>query len=157
MAKLNIGDKIPHFELTTQDGEPFTDKMISSGKGESTILYFYPKDNTSGCTLQAKNLRDGMEELSKAGFRVIGVSPDSERSHCNFIAKHELNFTLLADVERTMCEAFGVWVEKSMYGRKYMGVARTTFIIDNSGVVTDIFEKVETKRHTEQILERLNK
>ncbi len=124
-----------------------------SGDGVSTILYFYPKDNTSGCTLQAKSLRDGMEELSKEGFRVIGVSPDSERSHCNFIAKHELNFTLLSDPEKSMCEAFGVWVEKSMYGRKYMGVARTTFIIDSMGVITHIFDKVKTKVHTEQILE----
>ncbi len=153
MAKLNIGDLLPDFEVTTQDGASFTNAELMSGDGVSTILYFYPKDNTSGCTLQAKSLRDGMEELSKEGFRVVGVSPDSERSHCNFIAKHELNFTLLSDPEKSMCEAFGVWVEKSMYGRKYMGVARTTFIIDGKGVITHIFDKVKTKVHTEQILE----
>lgn len=149
MAKLQIGDMAPYFESTTQDGEKLT---LDDLKGGRTILYFYPKDNTSGCTLEAKSLRDGKAQLTEMGFRIVGVSPDSEKSHRNFCDKHELNFTLLADTDRSVCEAFGVWVEKSMYGRKYMGVARTTFILDEQGRIEKIFDKVDTKNHYEQII-----
>ena len=149
MAKLAIGDTIPDFTSTTQEGAPFTSADL---KGKRTVFYFYPKDNTSGCTLEAKSLRDGKAELVKMGFQIVGVSPDSVKSHQNFCAKHELNFTLLADTDKSVCEAFGVWVEKSMYGRKYMGVARTTFIIDENLRIEKIFEKVETSKHYEQII-----
>ncbi len=153
MAKLQVGDMIPAFEVTTQDGAKFS---LEELKGERTILYFYPKDNTSGCTVEAKNLRDGREALQAAGFRIVGVSPDSEKSHQNFCAKHELNFTLLSDPDKALCETFGVWVEKSMYGRKYMGVARTTFVVDALGRVERVFEKVDTKNHYQQILKEYN-
>ena len=154
MANLSVGDMAPHFEGKTQDG---TTLSLDDLKGERTVLYFYPKDNTSGCTLEAKSLRDGKEELAARGYRIVGVSPDSERSHQNFCAKHELNFTLLADTEKVMCEAYGVWVEKSMYGRKYMGVARKTFLLDEECRITHIFDKVKTAEHFRQIINELNK
>jgi peroxiredoxin Q/BCP len=154
MAELKIGDMAPDFSGTTQDGATIS---LSELKGTRTILYFYPKDNTSGCTLEAKSLRDGKEELSRRGFRIIGVSPDSERSHQNFCTKHDLNFTLLADTDHSICEAFGVWAEKSMYGRKYMGVKRTTFLLDEEGRITHIFDKVKTATHFEQIINELDK
>ena len=150
MGKLKIGDKAPAFEVFTQNGDTVT---LDSLQGRRTILYFYPKDNTSGCTLEAKSMRDGKAALAEAGYDIYGVSPDSQRSHQNFCAKHELNFTLLSDTEKTMAEAFGVWVEKKMYGRSYMGIQRTTFIIDEQGVIEHIFEKVNTKNHYQQILD----
>ena len=150
MTHLKAGDPAPDFSSVTQDGERLT---LADLKGQRTILYFYPKDNTSGCTLEAKSLRDGREELARRGFRIIGVSPDSEQSHRNFCAKHELNFTLLADTDHSVCEAYGVWAEKSMYGRKYMGVLRTTFIIDPEGRIERIFTKVDTRNHYRQILD----
>ena len=150
MAKLSIGDAVPEFVSTTQDGAPFTSANL---KGRRTVLYFYPKDNTSGCTLAAKSLRDGREQLASMGFDIVGVSPDSEKSHRNFCDKHSLGFTLLADTDHSVCEAFGVWAEKSMYGRKYMGVLRTTFVIDENGLVEKIFDKVDTKNHYRQIAE----
>ena len=140
----------PHFVGKTQDGSTLS---LDDLKGGRTVLYFYPKDNTSGCTLEAKSLRDGKEALTERGFRIVGVSPDSERSHQNFCAKHELNFTLLADTDHSVCEAFGVWAEKSMYGRKYMGVLRTTFVIDAEGRIEKIFTKVDTKNHYRQIID----
>lgn len=154
MAELKIGDMAPDFSGTTQDGATIS---LSELKGTRTVLYFYPKDNTSGCTLEAKSLRDGKEELARRGFRIIGVSPDSERSHQNFCSKHDLNFTLLADTDHSICEAFGVWAEKSMYGRKYMGVKRTTFLLDEEGRITHIFDKVKTATHFEQIINELDK
>ena len=144
----------PWFEGKTQDGTTLT---LDDLKGRGTVLYFYPKDNTSGCTLEAKSLRDGQEALAERGYRIVGVSPDSERSHQNFCAKHDLRFTLLADTERTICEAFGVWVEKSMYGRKYMGVARKTFLLDEECRITHIFDKVKTAEHYQQIINELDK
>ncbi len=149
MEKLRPGDPAPDFRSTDQNGNPLT---LADLKGGRTILYFYPKDNTSGCTLEAQSLRDGREELARRGFRIVGVSPDSERSHRNFCAKHALNFTLLADTDHSVCEAYGVWAEKSMYGRKYMGVVRTTFVIDPEGRIEKIFDKVDTKNHYQQIL-----
>jgi len=154
MAELSIGDIAPKFESTTQDGMPFTDADLKGGR---TILYFYPKDNTSGCTLEAQSLRDGREQLSAMGFRIVGVSPDSEKSHRNFCDKHSLGFTLLADTDHSVCEAFGVWAEKSMYGRKYMGVLRTTFVIGEDGRIEKIFKKVDTKNHFRQITDSYEK
>lgn len=154
MTQLNIGDLAPDFSAKTQDGTLLTSNEL---RGKKIILYFYPKDNTSGCTLEAKSLRDGKEELLRRGYHIIGVSPDSERSHQNFCTKHELNFTLIADTDKTVCQAYGVWVEKSMYGRKYMGVARTTFLIDEEGIITHIFNKVKTSAHYEQIVAELDK
>ena len=150
MGKLKIGDKAPAFEVFTQNGDTVT---LDSLKGRRAILYFYPKDNTSGCTLEAKSMRDGKAALAEAGYEIYGISPDSQRSHQNFCAKHELNFTLLSDTEKTMAEEFGVWVEKKMYGRAYMGIQRTTFIIDEEGTIEQIFEKVDTKNHYQQILD----
>lgn len=150
MAKLKIGDKVPTFEAITQNGNIVTNDSI---KGRRAILYFYPKDNTSGCTLEAKSMRDGKAELAAKGYEIYGISPDSQRSHQNFCAKHELNFTLLSDTEKRMAKAFGVWVEKKMYGRTYMGIQRTTFIISEDGTIEHIFEKVDTKNHYQQILD----
>ena len=154
MAELKVGDMAHDFTGRTQDGNTLS---LADLKGSRTVFYFYPKDNTSGCTLEAKSLRDGKAELATRGYRIIGVSPDSERSHQNFCAKHELNFTLLADTNHSICEAFGVWQEKSMYGRKYMGVVRTTFLLDEEGCITHIFNKVKTAEHYQQIVNELDK
>ena len=154
MAELKVGDMAPDFSGHTQTGEVLT---LNELKGSRTILYFYPKDNTSGCTLEAKSLRDGKQELAERGYRIVGVSPDSERSHQNFCSKHELNFTLIADPDHAICEAFGVWAEKSMYGRKYWGVKRTTFLLDEEGRITHIFDKVKTADHHRQIINELDK
>lgn len=154
MVKLNVGDMAPDFTGLTQEGNSLS---LSDLKGSRIVLYFYPKDNTSGCTLEAKSLRNGKAELAERGYRIIGVSPDSERSHQNFCAKHDLNFTLLADTDHSICEAFGVWAEKSMYGRKYMGVVRTTFLLDEEGRITHIFNKVKTAEHYQQIVNELDK
>ena len=154
MAELTIGEMAPDFSLPTQNGDTLS---LADLKGGKTVLYFYPKDNTSGCTLEAKSLRDGKEKLAQRGYRIVGVSPDSERSHQNFCTKHELNFTLLADTDKSMCQAYGVWVEKSMYGRKYMGVARKTFLLDEECRITHIFDKVKTADHYRQIINELEK
>ena len=116
---LKLGEKAPYFEGVTQSGEGV---KLSDFAGKKLILYFYPKDNTSGCTLEAKSLRDGKAQLAEMGFEIVGVSPDSVRSHQNFCNKHELNFTLIADTDKVIAEAYGVWKEKSMCGRKYMGI-----------------------------------
>jgi peroxiredoxin Q/BCP len=145
---LQKGDKLPVVNLQDQNGEPFN---TSSLIGQKTILYFYPKDNTSGCTAEACSLNSGLEEWAKKGYQIVGVSPDSPSSHQKFIAKYSLNFTLLADTEKELASAFGVWAEKSMYGRKYMGIVRTTFVIDEQGAITHVIEKVNTKEHSEQL------
>ena len=150
MAKLKTGDPAPAFEAVDQDGNM---KTLADYRGRKLILYFYPKDNTPGCTAEACSLRDGRDTLRRMGFEVVGVSPDSEKSHRNFCDKHELNFTLLADTDHSVCEAYGVWAEKSMYGRKYMGVLRTTFVIDAEGRIEKIFNKVDTKNHYQQIID----
>ena len=147
---LKIGDKAPLFEGVTQSGESV---KLEDFRSRKVILYFYPKDNTSGCTLEAKSLRDGKAQLTEMGFEIIGVSPDSVKSHQNFCAKHELSFTLIADTDKSIAEAYGVWKEKSMYGRKYMGIVRTTFIIDEEGVIVHIFDKVNTANHYQQIID----
>ena len=146
---LKIGDKMPYFEVLNQDGERVTSNDLI---GRKTIIYFYPKDNTSGCTAEACNLRDNYQALIAKGYNVVGVSKDSATSHRKFIDKFELPFTLLADTTTEMQQLFGVWAEKSMYGRKYMGTLRQTFIFDEQGILTEIIEKVNTKNHAAQIL-----
>ena len=150
MSKLSVGDLAPDFSAPIQTGEILS---LSQLKGRRVVLYFYPKDNTSGCTLEAQSLRDGKQELAKMGFTIIGCSPDSVKSHQNFCNKHELNFSLLSDSDHAVAEAYGVWAEKSMYGRNYMGIVRTTFIIDESGHIERIFNKIDTKNHYKQIIE----
>jgi peroxiredoxin Q/BCP len=144
--KLQIGNAAPAISMVDSDGNNF-----SIPNGRKTVLYFYPKDNTPGCTAQACNLNENLEALQAKGFQVVGVSIDSNASHTKFKAKFNLGFPLLSDPEHQLAEAFGVWVEKSMYGKQYMGVARTTFIIDENGIITDIIEKVDTKNHSSQI------
>lgn len=154
MLKINIGDLMPDFKSVTQDGVDFS---IDDLKGSPTVLYFYPKDNTSGCTLEAKSLRDGKEELLRRGYKIVGVSPDSVKSHQNFCSKHELNFTLLADTDHSLSEALGVWQLKKMCGREYMGIVRTTFILDAEARVTHVIKKVDTKDSYGQIIKLLDK
>lgn len=146
---LKVGDKMPHFEVVNQSGEVVTSEQLL---GRKTIIYFYPKDNTSGCTAEACSLRDNYAELTERGYNVVGVSKDSVASHRKFIDKYQLPFTLLADTTTQMLQDFGAWGEKSMYGKKYMGILRRTFIFDEQGILTDIIEKVDTKNHASQIL-----
>lgn len=140
---------MPHFEVVNQDGQIVKSTDLI---GRKTIIYFYPKDNTSGCTAEACNLRDNYEALVAQGYNVIGVSKDSATSHRKFIDKHSLPFTLLADTTTDMMQAFGAWGEKILYGRKYMGTMRRTFIFDEQGTLRQIIEKVDTKNHAAQIL-----
>ena len=148
---INIGDKAPDLLGLNESGKEI---RLSDYKGKKVVLYFYPKDMTSGCTAQACNLRDNYGRLQEAGYEVIGVSINDAKSHQKFIAKYELPFTLIADVDHSLTEQFGAWGEKSMYGRKYMGTFRTTFIIDENGVVERIItpKQVKTKDHAAQIL-----
>lgn len=132
-----------------QDGK---EVKVSDYKGRKIALYFYPKDNTSGCTAEACSLRDGYDELKKAGYEIIGVSKDSAQSHRGFIEKQNLPFRLIADTDTTLQKQFGVWAEKKMYGRTYMGTLRYTFLIDENGVIEKVIEKVDTKNHAQQIL-----
>lgn len=148
--KLNVGDAAPLFEGKDQQGNLI---RLADYKGKKVVLYFYPKDDTPGCTTQACDLRDNRELLQKAGYEVIGVSTDNEKSHQKFIQKYGLNFTLIADADKTIVELYDVWKEKSMYGKQYMGTVRTTFLIDEKGIITDIIGKVDTKAHTRQILQ----
>jgi len=150
MSKPTAGEIIPDFNVLTDEEKPFGKADLA---GRRTVLYFYPKDGTSGCTLEARNLQEGSAALAAAGLRVIGVSPDSTASHRRFRTRNGLDFTLLSDPDHTMCEAFGVWGEKQMYGRKYYGVIRTTFIIDETGRIEHVFDKVDTRNHYRQILE----
>jgi peroxiredoxin Q/BCP len=147
--ELKAGMKAPAFTVNDQDGKAV---KLSELAGKKVVLYFYPKDMTPGCTAESCNLRDNYKVLQKQGYEVLGVSTDNEKSHQKFIAKEKLPFRLLADVDKKMHEAYGTWVEKSMYGRKYMGTARKTFIINEKGLIEEIIEKVDTKNHTEQIL-----
>ena len=153
MTNIKVGEQIPQFTSTTTEGAAFT---LDDLKGSPTVLYFYPKDNTSGCTLEAKSLRDGKEELKRRGYKIVGVSPDSVKSHQNFCSKHELNFTLLSDVDHSLSEALGVWRLKKMCGKEYMGIVRTTFLLDAEARVTDIIEKVDTKDAYGQIVKLLD-
>lgn len=150
---MNVGDKAPEVLGINEKGEEI---RLSNYKGKKIVLYFYPKDSTSGCTAQACSLRDGYSELRKAGYEVIGVSVDSATSHQKFIAKNELPFTLIADTDKKLVEQFGVWGEKKMYGRTYMGTLRTTFIINEDGIIERIItpKEVKTKGHAQQILNK---
>ena len=153
MTQLKEGAKAPMFTGKDQD-----EKWVSleDFKGKKVILYFYPKDDTPGCTSEACNLRDNYDDLLARGFAIIGVSPDNEKSHAKFRAKFDLPFSLIADPEAKILNAYGVWGEKNMYGKKYMGVLRTTFVINEAGNIQKIISKVDTNDHTKQILEELN-
>lgn len=148
---LTAGSKAPDFSVKDQDGK---DVKLSDFKGRKLVLYFYPKDMTSGCTAESCNLRDNYKVLQKQGYEVLGVSTDDEKSHRKFIEKEKLPFRLLADTDKALHNKYGTWVEKSMYGRKYMGTARVTFIIDANGTIEEIIGKVDTRNHTAQILKQ---
>lgn len=148
---MNVGDKAPEILGTDQNGNEI---KLSDFAGKKLVLYFYPKDNTSGCTAEACSLRDNIDALRAKGYQIVGVSSDSAASHQKFIAKHDLPFPLIADTDHRLQEEMGVWGEKSMYGRKYMGTFRTTFLIDGNGVIEHIFQPkaIKTKEHANQIL-----
>lgn len=146
--KLQVGDVAPAFTTKDQDGKPVS---LSDFKGKKVVLYFYPNDMTPGCTAEACSLRDNYKQLQKQGYVVLGISSNDEKSHQKFIAKESLPFSLLADTDKSVHEKYGTWGEKSMYGRKYMGTLRVTFVIDEKGVIREIIEKVDTKNHASQI------
>ncbi len=150
ITHLQEGDAAPAFTGVDQDGNKVS---LSDYKGKKLILFFYPKDNTPGCTAEVCSLRDGFSELQAKGYELLGVSPDSEKKHQNFIKKHKLPFPLLADTEQETLKAFGVWGKKKFMGREYTGVHRTTFVIDEKGKIEKIYRKVKTKSHSDQILE----
>ncbi|MEL6922478.1 MAG: thioredoxin-dependent thiol peroxidase [Bacteroidota bacterium] len=150
MSTLKEGQKAPAFEGLNEKGETVS---LGDFKGKKLILFFYPKDNTPTCTVEACNLRDNYEELRKHGFELLGVSPDSARKHQNFIKKFDFPFSLIADTEQEMLKAYGAWGEKQMYGKKYMGVLRTTFVIDEQGKIEKIIDKVKAKEHSAQIMD----
>jgi len=153
MTQLKEGMMAPPFEGHDQDGNLV---KLSDFTGKKVILYFYPKDNTPGCTAEACNLRDNNSELIKKGFVVIGVSADNEKSHKNFAGKYSLNFPLIADTDKKILDAYGVWKQKSLYGRSFLGIIRSTYIIDEKGIIEKIITKVDTKNHTGQIFKLLN-
>jgi len=148
---LQVGDSAPAFSAKDQDGN---EVKLSDYKGEKVILYFYPKDDTPGCTAQSCNLRDNYDVLLKRGYKVLGVSVDDEKSHRKFIKKYNLPFPLLADTDQKLVNAYGVWGEKKLFGRDYMGIIRTTFVIDENGVIEEVVQKVDTENHTDQILNK---
>ncbi len=149
---FKVGDKAPAFKLKNQDGETIS---LSDLKGKPVVLYFYPKDDTSGCTKEACNFRDEFPRFGKIKAEIIGVSADSVESHKKFAEKYKLPFNLLSDEKKEVVEKYGVWQEKSMYGRKYMGIVRTTFIIDGQGKIRKIFEKVKVDEHNQEVMEAL--
>lgn len=154
MATLQVGDKAPDFKGIDQNGSTVS---VTDFAGKRLILYFYPKDNTPGCTDEACSLKNGWAELRSKGFEILGVSADSAASHQKFIEKHSLPFNLVADTDKVILEAYDAWGEKSMYGKKYMGVIRKTYIINGEGVIEKIFDKVKVKSHDQQILEAYKK
>lgn len=149
---LDIGDKVPNFDLPSSGGTRITHKDL---KGKFTVLYFYPKDMTPGCTTEAQDFRDQIMKFEKSGAQVIGVSKDSVKRHDNFVAKHALTFQLISDEEGSLCEDCGVWLEKSMYGKKFMGIQRATFLIDDKGIVRHVWPKVKVKGHVDDVLTTL--
>ena len=149
---LNVGDKAPSFKLKNQDVEVVS---LADLKGKPIVLYFYPKDDTSGCTKEACNFRDEFPKFGKMKAEIIGVSADSVESHKKFAEKYKLPFNLLSDEKKEVVEKYGVWQEKSMYGKKYMGIVRTTFIIDSSGKIRKIFPKVKVDEHNKEVIEAL--
>ncbi|HAQ70406.1 thioredoxin-dependent thiol peroxidase [Salibacteraceae bacterium] len=153
MNKINEGEKAPSFEGKDQNGKTI---KLEGFKGKKVVLYFYPKDDTPGCTAEACNLRDNYKSLMDKGIQIIGVSADTEAKHQKFIEKYSLPFPLIADTEKEVIEAFGVWGEKKFMGKVYDGIHRVTYVIDEEGIVIKRFDKVKTKEHTEQILEALN-
>ncbi|MFA6540547.1 MAG: thioredoxin-dependent thiol peroxidase [Bacteroidota bacterium] len=154
MAELHVGMKAPDFSLMANDGKKYS---LKDFRGKKVVLYFYPKDDTSGCTKEACSFRDTLPVIKKKGAVVIGVSPDPVRTHEKFIDKYDLNFPLLSDETKEMLLRYGVWKEKSMYGRKYMGVERTTFLIGEEGKITHIFRKVKVEGHTDEVMDALSK
>ncbi|QRR03591.1 thioredoxin-dependent thiol peroxidase [Dyadobacter sandarakinus] len=148
---LNVGDIAPDFTTTDQDGN---EVKLSAFKGEKVILYFYPKDDTPGCTAQACNLRDNYDLLLSKGYKVLGVSADDHKSHIKFRKKYNLPFPLLIDTDHQIVEAYGVWTEKTTFGHKYMGIIRTTFVISGEGMIEEIIQKVDTEHHTDQIVSK---
>ena len=152
MNELSEGQKAPEFTANDQNGKSIS---LSNFAGKSIILYFYPKDDTPGCTAEACSFRDNYESLLAEGFEVLGVSTDDEKSHLKFIGKYNLPFSLIADTDKKIVEAYGVWVEKNMYGKKYMGISRKTFIIDKNGMIRKVIDKVDTKNSSAQVLEIL--
>lgn len=152
MATLKVGDKAPAITATNQNGQVVS---LSDFKGKKVILYFYPKDNTPGCTTEACNYRDNYQSLLADGVEVIGVSVNSERSHRNFASKYNLPFNLLVDTDQRIVNDYGVWAQKSLFGKKYMGTLRTTFVIDEEGVITHIIDKVDNQRASQQVRELL--
>jgi len=149
MSELKEGDTAPAISLDTDSGQPFT---LSSLNGKNVVLYFYPKADTPGCTKEACEFRDTTKKFTKANTVIVGVSPDASKSQAKFKEKFDLPFVLLADVDHKTCEDYGVWKEKSMYGKKYMGVERTTFVIDPKGKIKKIFPKVKVEGHAEEVL-----
>jgi len=149
MALLKTGDKAPAFEVVDQDGNPISLKDYS---GQKLVLYFYPKDDTPGCTAEACNLRDNYTLLLKKGYKIVGVSADDERSHKKFIEKYVLPFPLIPDKDKKILKAYGAWGKKNLYGKEYDGILRTTYVISEKGIIEKVFSKVDTKNHTEQIL-----
>lgn len=152
MKRLEKGNTAPDFKGIDQKGRSI---QLSDFKGSKLILYFYPKDNTPGCTAEACNLRDNYKLWLTKGYKILGVSPDSQLSHQKFIAKYNLPFPLIADEDKTIIKTFGAWGLKKLYGREYEGLLRTTFVIDEKGIIEEVFTKVKTKDHTNQILETI--
>lgn len=153
MKELNEGDKAPDFKGKNQEGKTIS---LDDFKGKKLILYFYPKDNTPGCTAEACDLNDNYDYWISKGYEVVGVSPDSEQSHRKFIDKFGLKFNLISDPEKELLQAYGAWGEKKLYGKTYMGVLRTTFVINEEGIIEKVFRKVKTKEHTKQIAGELD-
>ena len=152
MKQLKEGDRAPAFEGRNQDGKTI---RLSDLKGKKVVLYFYPKDDTPGCTAEACNLRDNYTELAEKGFEVIGISPDNEKSHIKFRGKYQIPYNLISDTEKKILKEYGAWGKKNLYGRIFDGVLRTTYIINEEGVIEKVFTKVNTKDHARQILEEL--
>ena len=153
MATLQQGDQAPDFTARNQNGEAVS---LADFKGKNIILYFYPKDDTPGCTAESCDFRDNYQSLTGKGYEVIGVSVDDEKSHKKFETKYKLPFTLIADTDKKIVQAYGVWGEKSMYGKTYMGTSRKTFIINADGVINKIIDKVDTKNSSQQVLDLLD-
>ncbi len=152
MTQLIAGDKAPDFTGKDQNGESIS---LKNYRGKKVVLYFYPQDDTPTCTVEACNLRDNYADLKNAGFEVIGVSPDDGKSHKKFEKKYDLPFTLIEDVDKTIINKYGVWGEKNNYGKKYMGLIRTTFLIDDNGIIFKVFKKPKSKIHSEEILKTI--
>jgi len=152
MTHLKVGDSAPKFTAINQNSESISSESL---KGSKYIIFFYPKDNTPGCTAEACSIRDHYRKLQKAGYKAFGVSPDSPKKHQNFIGKFDLQYDLLADTEQEMLKAFGAWGEKSFMGKKYIGVHRSTFVVDEEGKISHIYSKVKTKTHGQDLLNDL--